>query len=178
MKTDEALLKMEAPVMQPDNDIKPSNDSKETIGYSDGENSALANNGGNADSKDGNADSNVGNANSNTRKDEEMEKIKSEMNIVFGQKNSDSKKAFVDSNVDVFQKGDHVLVVGIKRKLPAVLGDRIPSDESDGEDYVEVNFFNKTKDRGWQMLDVVHVVKMSEVEKKIAPPRIVNVSRT
>ena len=28
------------------------------------------------------------------------------------------------------------------------------------------------------MLDVIHVVKMSEVEKKIEPPKITHVSRT
>ena len=39
-------------------------------------------------------------------------------------------------------------------------------------------FFNKTKDKGWQMLEVVHVVKMLKIEKKIAPPKIVNLSRT
>ena len=77
-----------------------------------------------------------------------------------------------------FINDDHVLVVGINRKLPAVLGNRVPSDGNDDGDYVEVNFFNKTKDRGWQILEVVHVVKMSEIEKKIAPPKIVTISRT
>ena len=94
-----------------------------------------------------------------------MEKIKSEMKIVFGkEKPQESAKVFVDSNVSVFQKGDHVLVVGVKRKLPTLLGDKVPNDESDDGEYVEVNFFNRTKDRGWRILEVVHVVKMSEIE--------------
>ena len=52
-----------------------------------------------------------------------MEKIKSEMNIVFGkEKPKENAKVFIDFNVNVFQKGDHVLVVGVKRKLPTILG--------------------------------------------------------
>ena len=77
-----------------------------------------------------------------------------------------------DSNTS-YEKGDHVLVSGTKRKLPALLGDKL-----DEEDYVEVQFYNKTKDKGWSMLNVVHVVKMSEIEKKISPPKINHVSRT
>ena len=84
----------------------------------------------------------------------------------------------MNKNVNVFQKGDHVLISGVKRKLPALLGDKVNSDDFDSEEYVEVNFFTKTKEKGWRMLDVIHVVKMSEVEKKIKPPKITHVSRT
>ena len=43
---------------------------------------------------------------------------------------------------------------------------------------MEVNFLNKTKDRGWRMFGIVYVVKMPEKERKIAPLKIVNVSVT
>ena len=58
------------------------------------------------------------------------------------------------------QKGDHVLVKGQNRKLPALVGDKV---NGDGE-FVEVNFYTKTKDKGWKMLEVLHVIKIKEIE--------------
>ena len=147
------------------------NDSRETVGYSDD----TDHNADNADSNTDNADSNADNAD----KGKEIEKIKLDIQKVFGvEKQKTPTKLFVNKNVNVFQKGDHVLISGVKRKLPALLGDKVNSDDSDSEEYVEVNFFTKTKEKGWRMLDVIHVVKMSEVEKKIEPPKITHVSRT
>ena len=72
-----------------------------------------------------------------------------------------------------FKKGDHVLVVGTNKKLPALVGDFLEDEE-----YVEVNFYSKTKERGWSLLQILHVVKTSEVEKVINAPKINQVSRT
>ena len=60
----------------------------------------------------------------------------------------ETKKMFVDAGVDVFQKGKHVLVISVNRKLPAVLGDKVSNDDTHNGDYVEVSFFTHTKDKG------------------------------
>ena len=46
------------------------------------------------------------------------------------------------------------------------------------DDFIEVNFYSKTKDKGWKMLEVLHVIKVEEIEKFIKPPKINYVSRT
>ena len=76
-------------------------------------------------------------------------------------------------SLEIFKKGDHILVAGTNRKLPTIMGDRLEED-----DFVEVTFYRKTKDKGWSMLDVLHVVKLSEIEHKILPPTINVLSRT
>ena len=76
-------------------------------------------------------------------------------------------------SLETFQKGDHVVVAGTNRKLPTIVGDRLEED-----DFVEVTFYRKTKDKGWSMLDVLHVVKLNEIERKISPPTINVLSRT
>ena len=76
-------------------------------------------------------------------------------------------------SLETFKKGDHVLVAGTNRKLSTIMGDRLEED-----DFVEVTFYRKTKDKGWSMLDVIHVVKLSEIEHKISPPTINVLSRT
>ena len=146
MKTDKALVKTdEAPVKTDETTTKTdqtlekepkkseapvkTDDSKETVGYSDGDTIGFGEY--NSDNNSQGNDYNDSNADSNAQKTEEMEKIKSKMNIVFGKEKKDSAKVFIDSNVNVFQKGDHVLVVGVKRKLPAILGDKVLSNESD-----------------------------------------------
>ena len=60
---------------------------------------------------------------------------------------------------------DHVLVVGKNRKLLAVVRNRLQED-----DFVEVNFYTKTKNKGWSMLDMIQVIKMSEMERKNITP--------
>ena len=76
-------------------------------------------------------------------------------------------------SLETFEKGDHVLIAGTNRKLPAMMGDRLEEDN-----FVEVTFYWKTKDTGWSMLDVIHVVKLSEIEHKISPPTINVLIRT
>ena len=56
-------------------------------------------------------------------------------------------------SLETFEKGDHVLVAGTNRKLSTIMGDRLEED-----DFVEVTFYQKTKDKGWSMFDVIHVV--------------------
>ena len=70
------------------------------------------------------------------------------------------------------QKGDHVLVAGPHKKLPAVVGDKFD------DEFIEVNFYSKTKEKGWAILEVLHVIKLEEIEKVISPPKINYVSRT
>ena len=76
-------------------------------------------------------------------------------------------------SLETFKKGDHVPIAGTNRKLPAIMGDRLEEDN-----FVEVTFYWKTKDKGWSMLDVIHVVKLSEIECKISPPTINVLIRT
>ena len=76
-------------------------------------------------------------------------------------------------SLETFEKGDHVLIAGTNRKLPAIMGDRLEEDN-----FVEVTFYWKTKDKGCSMLDVIHVVKLSEIERKISPPTINVLIRT
>ena len=95
---------------------------------------------------------------------------------------SDFQEAFQSSSAEensqenvakgTFQKGDHVLVAGLNKKLPAVVGDSLD------DDFIEVNFYSKTKDKGWAMLEVLHVIKKDEIEKVISPPKINYVSQT
>ena len=119
------------------------NDSRETVGYSDDTN----HNADNADSNADNADSNADNAD----KGKEIEKIKLDIKKVFGaEKLKTPTKLFVNKNVNVFQKGDHVLISGMKRKLPALLGDKVNGDDSDSEEYVEVK---KKKNKQLSQLD-------------------------
>ena len=68
--------------------------------------------------------------------------------------------------------GDHILVCGINRKIPAMLGEKLD------DEYVYVNFYTKTKEKGWHMLEVQHCIKYSEIEKKIKTPNINKISRS
>ena len=99
-----------------------------------------------------------------------LNQVKEDFTQLFEHKsdNGSSKES-----LETFEKGDHVLVVGTNRKLPIIMGDRLEED-----DFVEVTFYRKTKDKGWSMLDVLHVVKLSEIECKISPPTINILSRT
>ena len=120
---------------------------------------------------DDKGDSNVtGSGKSNVTKEMLLNQVKEDFTEAFEKKsdNGSSKES-----LETFQKGDHVLVAGVNRKLPAIVGDRLEED-----DFVEVNFYRKTKDKGWSILDVVHVVKLNEIERKISPPTINVLSRT
>ena len=116
---------------------------------------------------DDKADSNsTGTGNSNVAK----EMLLKDFTEAF-EKKSDNRSG--KESLETFKKGNHVLVAGTNRKLPAIMGDRLEED-----DFVEVTFYRKTKDKGWSMLDVIHVVKLSEIERKISPPTINVLSRT
>ena len=47
-----------------------------------------------------------------------------------------------------YEKGEHILISGTKCKLPALLSKRLQE-----EDFVEVQFYTNTKEKGWSMLD-------------------------
>ena len=121
--------------------------------------------------------------NSNAEKSaklQQLETLKEDFHQVIGDR-SDTKvdemlqdeTLHSDVESEKYVKGDHVLVSGIKRKMPALLGDKL-----DDSDYVEVNFYSKTVEKGWHMLEVMHVVKYTEIERKIGPPIINKISRT
>ena len=63
-------------------------------------------------------------------------------------------------------------MAGLHKKLPAVVGDKLD------DEFIEVNFYSKTKEKRWAMLEVLHVIKVEEIEKVISPPKINYVSRT
>ena len=86
----------------------------------------------------------------------------------------EEKKKMDLSDTFEAQKGDHVLVKGQNRKLPALVGNKV---NGDGE-FVEVNFYTKMKDKGWKMLEVLHVIKIKEIERRIERPTLNYVSRT
>ena len=120
---------------------------------------------------DDKTDSNVtGTGNSNITKEMLLNQVKEDFTDAFKQKSDNGNGK---ESLETFKKGDHVLVAGTNRKLPAIVGDRLEED-----DFVEVTFYQKTKDKGWSMLDVIHVVKISEIERKISPPTINVLSRT
>ena len=96
--------------------------------------------------------------------------MKEDLTQVFEHK-SDNRSG--KESLETLEKGNHVLVAGTNRKLPSIMGDRLEED-----DFVEVTFYWKTKDKGWLMLDVLHVVKLSEIECKISPPTFNVLSRT
>ena len=58
-------------------------------------------------------------------------------------------------------------------KMPAQLGDRLEDEE-----YIEVNFYSKMKEKGWHMSDMIHVIKYLEIERKIQMPTIHKISRS
>ena len=99
-----------------------------------------------------------------------LNQVKEDFTDAFKQKSDNGNGK---ESLETFEKGDHVLVAGTNRKLPTIVGDRLEED-----DFVEVTFYRKTKDKGWSMLDVIHVVKISEIECKISPPTINVLSRT
>ena len=136
-----------------------------TIGYSDSHANSDANSNANSDA--------------DQKKIQHLETVKTKYNEVFGELEEkkvetveEEKVETVEEEKPTFQIGDHVLVVGKNRKQPAVLGDPVDAD------YTEVSFYTKTKDKGWHMLSVTHVVKFSEIERKIRPPNIQKISRT
>ena len=112
----------------------------------------------------------IGTGNRNVAKEMFLNQVKEDFTQAIEHKsvNGSSKES-----LETFEKGDHVLVAGTNRKLPAMVGDRLEED-----DFVEVTFYRKTKDKGRSMLDVLHVVKLSEIECKISPPTINILSRT
>ena len=112
----------------------------------------------------------TGTGNSNIAKEMLLNQVKEDFTQVLENK---SENGSSKESLETFKKGDHVLVAGTNRKLPAIMGDRLEED-----DFVEVTFYWKTKDKGWSMLDVLHVVKLSEIERKILPPTINVLSRT
>ena len=136
-----------------------------TVGYSDSHANSDANSNANSDA--------------DQKKIQHLETVKTKYNEVFGELEEkkvetveEEKVETVEEEKPTFQIGDHVLVVGKNRKQPAVLGDPVDAD------YTEVSFYTKTKDKGWHMLSVTHVVKFSEIERKIRPPNIQKISRT
>ena len=128
-----------------------------TVGYSDSHANSDANSNANSDA--------------DQKKIQHLETVKTKYNEVFGEL-EEKKVETVEEEKPTFQIGNHVLVVGKNRKQPAVLGDPVDAD------YTEVSFYTKTKDKGWHMLSVTHVVKFSEIERKIRPPNIPKISRT
>ena len=153
-----------------------SNNSTETEPYGVGESDTekVERDNSNAKISDSNAKISDSNAECNdtiSDKDQKMTDLKSDFQEAF-QSSSAEENSHEIVPKKTFQKGDHVLVAGPNKKLPAVVGDRLE------DDFIEVNFYSKTKDKGWKMLEVLHVIKVEEIEKLIKPPKINYVSRT
>ena len=137
-----------------------------TVGYSDGNSNAD-----NDAHNDSDADSDAAG-----KKIKSLNDVKESYDDVFGEMQSEkSEKAETEvktqSQKIIFEQGDHVLIAGKNRKQPAVVGEKVDTE------YTEVTFYTKTKDKGWHMLDVSHVVKYSEIDRKITPPTIQQISR-
>ena len=156
-----------------------SNNSTETEPYDVGESDTEKDNiveCDNSNAKIGDSNAKIGDSNSECNdtksdKDKKMTDLRLDFQEAF---QSSSAEENSEENVPkgTVQKGDHVLMVGLHKKLPAVVGDKLD------EEFIEVNFYSKTKEKGWAMLEVLHVVKLEEIEKVISPPKINYVSQT
>ena len=130
----------------------------------------------NSNTKISDSNAKIGNSNgecneTTSDKDKKLTDLKSDFQEAF-QSSSAEENSQENVAKGTFQKGDHVLVAGPNKKLPAVVGDSLD------DDFIEVNFYSKTKDKGWAILEVLHVIKKDEIEKVISPPKINYVSRT
>ena len=148
---------------------KISNDSSATEGYcenGDSHANSHANNHGSDDSH--------GDSHGVSEKVKKLEELKDNFEDVTGKNKEENQVKDEVEKVEEckYEMGDHILVCGINRKMPAMLGEKLD------DEFVYVNFYTKTKEKGWHILEVQHCIKYSEIEKKIKAPNINKISRS
>ena len=133
-----------------------SNNSTETEPYGVGESDTEKVDRDNSNTKISNSNTKISESNAECNetisdKDQKMTDLKLDFQEAFQSSSAEENSQEIVPK-KTFQKGDRVLMAGPNKKLPAVVGDRLE------DDFIEVNFYSKTKDKGWKMLEVLHVM--------------------